>query len=183
MDTKTDLQQTLMGSQQPKAKSRVSTKHLNLCLTIVSIILIVAAIWILMTNDGDCDYSLRTWLYVITIVFLWQFVFGILFSCCVAKCPVPCATLFLISSIVTGIFHIVWFILGNIWYYGSETCEGFEDGSTLVLIILILYYIGIILGCVFLCVFCCCAGLIVAGAASAAQELKEEAAAAEEKQD
>ena len=35
----------------------------------------------------------------------------------------------------------MWFIIGNVWYYDAKDCDEFEEGESLMLLILILYWI------------------------------------------
>jgi hypothetical protein len=84
---------------------------------------------ILAVNSGDCDQPIRIWLEVLLALYaLHLFLLG--FSE-LSAWTVNTSRLSLISisysvmHIVMGLFTVVWFILGNVWFYAEEgSCSG-----------------------------------------------------------
>jgi hypothetical protein len=102
----------------------------------------------------------------------WTVASCIVLEAVASKCEPTVNTLSRANGGVLGLFHLVWFIMGNIWYYGDTSCSDFEEGSVLTLVILILYYIAFALAfcaiCCLCCFMCCAGGAMLSGAAAAA---------------
>jgi hypothetical protein len=131
-----------------KLTSAKSSMFTLICTLVCSGPLIIAVAVILALFSGDCDTPLRLWLMVFVAVQAWAVVTTLLKELFSASSVI--ARLQKLNIGIVGIFSLVWFIMGNIWYYGALDCSDFQEGSDLVFAILIIYYIG--LGLV------CCAG-------------------------
>lgn len=147
-----------------KKNFRIATFTL---LAIVELAYISGISYALLVNEGDCNQPLRLWLEVLCFFFAIHF---LLLSATEILTP-HCAN-FLSSKIcafsaafnsMLCIFMIVWFILGNYWYFNTDLmCStDFYEGELATFIILIVYYAFLgstcCLGClmvIFICLGC-----------------------------
>mmetsp|Transcript_27523 Transcript_27523/g.49610 ORF Transcript_27523/g.49610 Transcript_27523/m.49610 type:complete len:171 (-) Transcript_27523:27-539(-) len=117
---------------------------LFLLLNIVAHVVVLATV--LAIYPGDCDQPIRLWLEVLLAIYATHlFLLG--FSE-LSAWHVNTSRLSLISisysviHIVMGLFAVVWFILGNIWFYSEDgSCGDFSAGYILTFVILTMYYI------------------------------------------
>lgn len=136
-------------------KSRISA---SIALCALELVYIVAIVWVLNVNAGDCEYPLRLWLKILLGVFTMNFCMLVLSECFTPFCSYRVQTLCSIAAGVCNsvftLFAIAWFIVGNFWFYHvGELCyEEFYEGYTLVFIILIVYYCFIGSICCFGCI-------------------------------
>ena len=78
-------------------------------------------------------------------------------------------------NLVVALFFLVWWIIGNVWYFDIDSCDDFEEGYDLALVFIIFGYLGVF-GCCcgICCTFCCLAlGMKAAQAAEAAKKAEE----------
>ena len=125
-------------------KYRIATSTL---LGLIELCYMTSIAAVLLMNEGDCNTPLRLWLEVFLIIFSVHFT---LLS--VSEILMPYCSSFLsgltcvFSASVNaflGLFTVVWFVLGNYWYYtADEQCYyDFYEGQLAIEIILIVYYI------------------------------------------
>ena len=147
-----------------KGKYRIATFTI---LGLIELSYILSILYVLYINEGDCNQPLRLWLQVIMLIFMVHFS---LLS--ITEFLTPFCTHFLSGKIcavsaalstVLGLFMVIWFIMGNIWYMGlDEACAvDFYEGEMATFVILIVYYAFLgstcCLGCcmvIFICLGC-----------------------------
>ena len=79
----------------------------------------------------------------------------------------------MIVNLLTALFFLVWWIIGNVWYFDIDGCDDFQEGYDLALVFLIFGYLGVF-GCC--CGICCCVCCLVMGVSAAkAAELAKKA--------
>jgi hypothetical protein len=150
--------------KQAKGKYRVATFTF---LGLIELAYILSIAYVLLVNDGDCNKPLRLWLQVLMFLYLVHFV---LLS--VTELITPYCTHFLSGKIcavsaalnaMLGLFMVVWFVLGNIWYFDLDaSCSvDFYEGEWAAFLILVVYYVFLgstcCLGClmvIFICLGC-----------------------------
>ena len=139
------------------SKYRVATSTI---LGLIELAYIGGITFVLATSEGDCSTPLRLWLGVMLAIFSAHF---LLLS--ISEILMPYCSKFLSGIICAfsasfngflGLFMVVWFILGNYWYYTADNqCENdFYEGQVATFFILMVYY-------VFLGSACCLGCLLV----------------------
>lgn len=140
----------------------------SLLLGAFELLYVIAISAVLYFDPGECNTPIRTWLLVLFLVFL-SHVIVLAFS----EIFVPCCSIYLsglfsllaaILNSMIGLFFMVWFVLGNIWYYSANGCEDdFTNGYTLAFVLLIIHYsmlgLGCCLGAILLILVCVGSGL------------------------
>mmetsp|Transcript_34663 Transcript_34663/g.60949 ORF Transcript_34663/g.60949 Transcript_34663/m.60949 type:complete len:238 (+) Transcript_34663:676-1389(+) len=161
---------TVAGLANPSKPSSI------FCYIIIPIIFASITLTVLLASSGDCDYSIRLWLWVYTgvlygyaLVYIIALSFSLKAEGTQRKVAVGCCAVMV--SLLISVFMFVWVIIGNFWLYASEGCtHDWTSGYVTTLIILIFWYIGIF----FVCCNCCllCIGIFVTGSVwvEAAQE-------------
>ena len=112
---------------------------------------------IILNQEGECETPIRTYLYVYAVVIIVRYSIWALTKCFIKNpsCTKAIACLWVITTILMLLFAIVWFILGNVWYFGLDECDAFYEGYVLTLILLIIGYV--IIGSIILfCGLACC---------------------------
>ena len=54
---------------------------------------------------------------------------------------IPAAYFAIMQKLIFFLFWLVWWIVGNVWYFDEEDCDDFEAGHILMLVIIICYYL------------------------------------------
>lgn len=161
------VERTRAAGSSPRSSATVSSSGL--------VIIIITAI-ILSKYDGDCDTPIRLWLQV----YMWFMVVNVAINLILKIVTIfkpdgkIVSQLLLVLNFFSLLFVFVWFIVGNVWYFGAGgECDDFEEGYILTLVYIILMYIG------FCCcgVSCCC--MISLGDFFVGKKMKEAAAAQE----
>ena len=156
--------QSYLDSLENYQRSRTG---FSVTFSLYNLVLLISITVILHTEKGDCDTPIRDWLFIYAV-----------------SCAIAIATqlwieisvkyqLYNISKWIPGIagsfiglfwlFNIVWFVLGNVWLFGDNGCEGqFDSGYVLSLIIISISYVGFSSLCI-CCYCCCCCGMMMAG--------------------
>lgn len=125
---------------------------------------------ILALYDGNCDYPIRRWLFILAIAVGAHAVLILLLQ------PIILSFAGTLKSAARNSFYglnilyylalIIWAILGSVWEYKAD-CEEFVEGYLLTEIILILAYcvLGLIslVACVLGCCYCVGKGLTERG--------------------
>ena len=139
------------------SKYRVATSTI---LGLIELAYIGGIAFVLAVNAGDCNMPLRLWLEVILIIFSVHFTL-----LTTSEILMPYCSKFLSGLICAfsasfnaflGFFMVVWFVLGNYWYYNLDpTCEDtFYEGQLASFLIIIIYYVFLgsacCLGCLLL---------------------------------
>ncbi|CAG9335459.1 unnamed protein product [Blepharisma stoltei] len=121
---------------------------------------VVALTLILLSNENDCDMPIRLWLQVLLSVFCFHLILLVAAEISTPHCSYHLSnslSLFSASlNAILGTFMVVWFILGNIWYYSANSSckDDFYEGYMATFVILIVYY-------VFLASACCMGCLLI----------------------
>ena len=130
-------------------------KQTNIGVSCGTIAFIIVIAVILSEYDGDCDTPIRLWLTVYMIVLCVHsglLIIGqILMSISMALMAVTGFALMILNLLV-ALFYFVWFIVGNVWYFDIDSCDDFEEGYILTLVLLILMYLTFTCCC---CAICC----------------------------
>lgn len=158
-----NLQLRQMSSFQ-RIQQGVKHKNTNLGISCCSLIFIIVITIILTENDGDCDSPVRLWLTVYLGALAGQTLFLLATQLIIIASDSDCHQLVKLQAMVNaifGLFFIAWFITGNVWYFDIDSCDDFEPGYTLMLVLLILMYVSFGL-CCFVCCCACCMGIIAA---------------------
>jgi hypothetical protein len=131
----------------------------------VEIVFIGLVSTVLILNKSDCEIPIRLWLVGFVGIFSTHFVLlsssEIFRPFCSSK---PNSFLSVVSAIINillSIFIVLWFFVGNYWYYSvDEVCiDEFYPGYFTTFIILLFYYIGLGLACCTGCFLYLIAGL------------------------
>ena len=143
------------NKRQSKGKYAIATFTL---LGIIELGYILSILYVLIINKGDCNQPLRLWLQVLMLIFMVHFS-----MLSITEFLTPYCTNFLSGRIcavsaslntILSIFMVIWFIMGNIWYFNLDgACSiDFYEGELATLVILIVYYSFLGATC---CLGCC----------------------------
>lgn len=129
-----------------------------LLIGLLELIYIVAIASVLIVNHNDCDYSLRLWLIILLVIYCTHLILLVLADIFTPYCSnytTGLLSIFAASiNALIGTFMMIWFILGNFWYYNvNEDCEtDFAEGYALTFVILVIYYCFLVSACICGCV-------------------------------
>lgn len=138
---------------------------ISLTLGIFELVYVLGIAATLTVSPGDCNTPLKAWLQTLMTCFAVHFLLLVSTECVPYLFGVVMhkvlTYVYAVVSVLLSVFIVVWFIIGNNWYWSADNdCkDSFPAGHTLVYVILMVYYciLGLALcgGCllgVFLCV-------------------------------
>lgn len=138
---------------------------MSLTLGIFELVYVLGIGATLTVSPGDCATPLKAWLQTLMTCFAVHFLLLVSTECLPYLFGVLMHKVltyaYAVASVLLSIFIVVWFVVGNVWYWETEeACKTeFASGYLLVYVVLVVYYcvLGLALcgGCllgVFLCV-------------------------------
>ena len=139
---------------QGRKKTVVSS---NICSLVYNIAVAIASFVIYANeDDGSCDRPLKTWILVNGVACTVGFLLTIMSTAATVNWKVGLMKVSTAFLSIYLLFTLVWFILGNVWLWGSDTCEDeYEVGYTFIEVILIIQYVALGLAVCFCCCFAC----------------------------
>ena len=126
--------------------SRLVRKGTTTTLGFIELGYIVSTSVVLTVNQGTCNKPIRAWLWGLLCVFSLHLLLSVVSEVLSTRYPrlLTGKVGFYSSALncLLGFFMVIWFVLGNVWYYTlNENCEGdFYEGYILTYVILTVYY-------------------------------------------